>query len=298
MANPHFGEIGDVWKHLALAEILASERPRQYMESHAGSAAYLISHSVPRDYGVFYLLENADRSGPLRESRYVRLLRALADDGTLSVYPGSPGIAMWLLRDRAERFFFCDVDAAAIASIRDRSRELEIADDRVETVQGDGVPAVAEAAVALPAAAASEAAALIDPFRPYVRSRNGLNPIELFAELATRGVCSIFWYAYDSQEERGLLHDHVRRASASTGYPTGEVWYGEIHLVGMENPLFDVDPGVLGCGIACANLSDASIPVVDRLGRALAEIYEGAVLPGGHSGAIRFGGGRLRYHPR
>jgi hypothetical protein len=38
MANRHFGKIGAVWKHLALAEILAGENPRAYWESHAGCA--------------------------------------------------------------------------------------------------------------------------------------------------------------------------------------------------------------------------------------------------------------------
>gem|GEM_PF-3449085 len=35
MANKHFGSIGDIWKHLPLAEILEIERPRNYWESHA-----------------------------------------------------------------------------------------------------------------------------------------------------------------------------------------------------------------------------------------------------------------------
>ncbi len=38
MANRHFGRIGDVWKHLPLAEILLLETPRRYWETHAGSA--------------------------------------------------------------------------------------------------------------------------------------------------------------------------------------------------------------------------------------------------------------------
>jgi hypothetical protein len=65
MANPHFGNLGDVWKHVALAEALASERPLNYWETHAGSASYLLSHSPARDYGAYYLLEGGRRSSIL-----------------------------------------------------------------------------------------------------------------------------------------------------------------------------------------------------------------------------------------
>jgi hypothetical protein len=54
MANIHYGNIGDVWKHLPLAEILSMEAPNTYWESHAGSSQYPLTHSAERDYGVFF----------------------------------------------------------------------------------------------------------------------------------------------------------------------------------------------------------------------------------------------------
>ena len=33
--NNHFAELGDVWKHLPLAEILRVDPPRAYWETHA-----------------------------------------------------------------------------------------------------------------------------------------------------------------------------------------------------------------------------------------------------------------------
>ncbi len=35
MANVHYGGIGDIWKHLPLAEILSIETPSTYWESHS-----------------------------------------------------------------------------------------------------------------------------------------------------------------------------------------------------------------------------------------------------------------------
>ncbi len=69
MANVHYARIGDVWKHLPLAEILSAERPGRYWESHAGSSTYPLTRSPERDYGVFLFLEREGRSSALKGSR-------------------------------------------------------------------------------------------------------------------------------------------------------------------------------------------------------------------------------------
>src|SRR5829696_8752555 len=74
MANVHYARIGDVWKHLPLAEVLAIERPGSYWESHAGSSTYPLTRSPERDYGVFLFLERAGSSSALKGSAYRRLL--------------------------------------------------------------------------------------------------------------------------------------------------------------------------------------------------------------------------------
>ena len=50
MANVHYARIGDVWKHLSLAEVLRIGCPRRYWESHAGSSSYPLTRSPERDY--------------------------------------------------------------------------------------------------------------------------------------------------------------------------------------------------------------------------------------------------------
>jgi hypothetical protein len=39
MANIHYAKIGDVWKHLPLAEVLSIERPGRYWEATSGKMA-------------------------------------------------------------------------------------------------------------------------------------------------------------------------------------------------------------------------------------------------------------------
>jgi 23S rRNA (adenine2030-N6)-methyltransferase len=72
--NIHFGEIGDLWKHLPLAEILAVERPRRYWQTHDGNAIYELRPSPDRNYGICHFLGNLDRHPPLHETRYVSVV--------------------------------------------------------------------------------------------------------------------------------------------------------------------------------------------------------------------------------
>jgi hypothetical protein len=87
VANAHFGNFGDVWKHLVLDETLARESPQSYWETHAGSASYPLSHSPARDYGIYYLLGTGQRSsGVTRSTDWGELARFQAEEA--NGYPG------------------------------------------------------------------------------------------------------------------------------------------------------------------------------------------------------------------
>src|SRR5262245_29432311 len=101
MANRHFGNLGDVWKHLVLAEVLAMERPLHYWETDAGSASSPLSASIARGYGVYSFLEATRHDRVLAESHYCRLLTGEVAR-SVPMYPGSPLIAMRLLLGNTE----------------------------------------------------------------------------------------------------------------------------------------------------------------------------------------------------
>lgn len=136
MANVHYAKIGDVWKHLSLAEVLRIECPRRYWGSHAGSSSYPLTRSPERDYGAFAFMERTDRSPGPEGSTYARL-SARHCDGDAPTYPGSPLIAMELLGDAAE-FLFCDLDTESLRTIADDTRVLGLALGRVRLVAGTG----------------------------------------------------------------------------------------------------------------------------------------------------------------
>jgi hypothetical protein len=70
VANPHFGNLADVWKHAVLVEVLQREPPGWYAETHAGSGAYAVVRDAEREFGILRFLEVAPRFAVLARSRY------------------------------------------------------------------------------------------------------------------------------------------------------------------------------------------------------------------------------------
>jgi 23S rRNA A2030 N6-methylase RlmJ len=184
MANVHYAKIGDVWKHLSLAEVLRIGCPRRYWESHAGSSSYPLTRSPERDYGAFAFMERTDRSPGLEGSAYARLL-ARHCGGDAPTYPESPLIAMELLGDAAE-FLFCDLDTESLRTIADDARVLGLASGRVRLVAGDGVSTLGRELAGLTEAAGTFLQ--VDPYHPLKPGADGETSLGLFSRAAERGV--------------------------------------------------------------------------------------------------------------
>ena len=295
MANIHYGRIGDVWKHLPLAEILSIEQPKDYCESHAGSAWYPLTHSWERDYGVFYFFEYASESAALSTSTYLQLLKDYAISGDLRTCPGSPLIAMRVLQRDHARFLFCDIDADSILTIQSSAAELGLSGSALSIVHGDGVSALSEAASSLSDQRAQDTFAHLDPYQPLDKSPKGISSLDLFCALTNYGVKCMFWYGYPAYQYREFLFARLKAAWAANAFASSKycLWCGDIALVAMDDSTFAINPGVLGCGIICSNLSPESIAACERLGNGLAEIYSRTRFPDGHSGAIRYSSPQL-----
>ncbi|MGH3399569.1 MAG: hypothetical protein ACRDPO_33275, partial [Streptosporangiaceae bacterium] len=139
MANRHFGNIGDVWKHAVLAEVLEREPPGWYAETHAGSGAYPVVPSGGRQYGFLRFLQVAPRFPVLARSRYRAIAASYVGSGR-GLYPGSAVLAMTILGD-ATSYLLCDLDPESVTDLRRWSRELGL--NGCEVAETDGMAAVA-----------------------------------------------------------------------------------------------------------------------------------------------------------
>lgn len=293
MANRHYGNIGDIWKHLPLAEMLAIERPARYWESHAGSSEYALERSPARDYGVFHFLRFAGGSLDLAGSSFLCLLDGLRTaQGNLEVYPGSPRLAMEMLGGRCE-YLFCDLDGGSLETIEGTACSLGIPAVNLKCVRADGVATVLAAASALSAEAAAATLIVIDPCAgddPFARRPDRPSPMDAFARTVATGARVVLWYSFSSVGERAACWDGIRSSLSGHQVDVGAagLWSGEIALREIASGGASFDPGVRGCGILCANLKSESICAASRLGHELARIYAGALLPDGTSGALTF----------
>ena len=112
MPYNHAGEIGDVWKHLPLCEILKIEKPIKYHESNSAYSGYTITANPKTEYGVLKPLGlNNDE---FMNSEYYKVLKKNGIDNLR--YTGSPGLAMEILSDGA-RYFFHDIEREALDDV-------------------------------------------------------------------------------------------------------------------------------------------------------------------------------------
>ncbi|WP_239338540.1 23S rRNA (adenine(2030)-N(6))-methyltransferase RlmJ [Frankia sp. CiP3] len=288
MANRHFGRIGDVWKHLPLADILLLERPRRYWETHAGSASYPLTPSMERDYGVYHFWEHSRASPHLAVCRYRQTLAhsAFRCDRP-SLYPGSSLIAMEIL-GQATVYLLPDLDGDSVTSLDQAAADRQLPD--VAYPQADGVTEIRRAADNVATADVRATFVLVDPFYPFGDTTGSVTPVDLFCQVAARGFMAMFWYGFDSIAHRVELHARIAEILMEYGIcgATSPLWCGEVALAALGRPGFAVQPGTRGCGILLANLALATSQRCADLGEALAAIYSTARFPDGEDGSLHF----------
>lgn len=109
----HAGNHADVLKHAVLVQLLAyltqKDKPLWFVDTHAGAAVYALDEgyatkNAEYESGIARLWTREDLPQALAD--YVAQVRALNPDGRLRRYPGSPQLALQLLRrqDRQRMF--------------------------------------------------------------------------------------------------------------------------------------------------------------------------------------------------
>jgi Ribosomal RNA large subunit methyltransferase D, RlmJ len=254
--NRHFAELGDVWKHLPLAEILRINPPRQYWETHAGSASYALTESPSRLHGALRFLSSAPRDPDLRGCAYLQTLRS-----SPGVYPGSPALALQAL-GKSANYIFCDVDPESAADLRAASAGFA-----ARVIEGDGVSAIYREAQ-LAGVAPRDVLVHIDPLDPHERiTSQSRTPVELAAWLGRAGYRLFYWYGYDCVERRGWAHSEISQL-----VPGVNLWCGDVLMPACL--VYPGRTGAWGCGVVLANMTSSEAHACERLGRALERISE------------------------
>ncbi len=137
----HAGNHADVLKHVVLVQLLKQltlkEKPLWVIDTHAGAGGYSLesgyaARNAEFANGIGRLWARKNLPAPVRE--YLQQVRATNPDGVLRHYPGSPQIALQMLRpqDRLRCFELHSTDSKALQA------HFGGADRRVAVVAGDG----------------------------------------------------------------------------------------------------------------------------------------------------------------
>ena len=141
----HAGNFGDVLKHVTLTAALEhlgrKQAPYFYLDTHAGRGNYPVAAPETQragEYrdGILRLIDGGD--APPAVARYLELIRALGyEQGQLTAYPGSPRIALALLRG-GDRAALCELEPREADALKGLFRR----DPRAQVHERDGYEAL------------------------------------------------------------------------------------------------------------------------------------------------------------
>lgn len=103
----HAGNHADVLKHFIEVQLLRylslKDKPYWYIDTHAGAGCYSLdtgyaTQNAEYESGIARLWQRSDLPAPLAE--YLALVKKINPQGELKLYPGSPLIALEMLREQ------------------------------------------------------------------------------------------------------------------------------------------------------------------------------------------------------
>lgn len=268
MPYRHAGEIGDIWKHLPLCDILAIEQPLRYIETNSAFPYYILPEKPQLDYGVHFLMKKAEMKPSLIDSAYYKALQSFQEN-PLTHYIGSPGLAMTILKDIAHQYIFCDLELEPLAQIHSFSDGLGIGGN-VVTVHGDSI----DFGFRLMSELTKDDLMFLDPYQPFDHNAAGSSFFDLFIALAKGGYRCVLWYGYDTLPGKAQIASSLNHAMTRIECEKHRLKGVNVFLKSLQTDKVSINPGVPGCGILIANLSESSAERLSIFSEELVAIYK------------------------
>ena len=285
MSYKHYGNIGDIWKHLPLSSFLVNEKPRKYIETNSANPFYQLTHSPRRDFGVYTFFSHVKEFPILNNTPYVKVIQSLDENREkLKAYLGSPGLAISLLGPNCQKYIFYDIEKSPLMKIQDYSENLNLI-SKVETRCEDSIIGSWKLIEQLN----SDDFIHFDPYSAFKKGKNDIAYIDVFLKATKCNVPSMLWYAYFTLKEKrniakilqNLFRIHQIKVKKK------KIKNIEIYLDIIEEEKITVNPGVLGCGVLVSNLSDKSLREFDIMSKELVKLYKGTMIFDGFPGDLK-----------
>ena len=235
----HAGNHADVLKHSVLALLIAALQRKpgaiRVIDSHAGSGVYdlqgeLAQRGREHEAGVTPLLAAEDPPSCL--APYLASVRSLNPDGQLRYYPGSPQLALTLLREQDQLELF-ELHPQASAALKRRFRQRR----QVHVHHRDGF----EGALAVVPPRERRGLLLIDP--SYEQKSDYVRVADTVAAASRRWANGVFvvWYPLIGHPDSAQLLARLAQLKLPQAY--------RVELEPQPHA-----PGLRGSGLIIANL--------------------------------------------
>lgn len=286
MPYKHYGNIGDIWKHLPLCSFLDIERPSRFIETNSASPIYELDKNPSREYGIFTYIDRMNHSPILKSSIYSKILNELkGNNNDLINYLGSPVLSMKILKDKVSNYIFFDIEKEPLDAIINYAEEKDLA-SKVSTKQQDSVLG----ASTLMSELGPSDFLHIDPYYAFEKGESGLSYYDIFLQATRQNVKCMLWYAFFTLQEKRNYYNQIMKSVKNTQVPIDVKKHKmksiEIYLALIQEDEVRVNPGVLGCGILVSNLSDESLSIFEEQSHALIDIYKDTTIFGKYSGEL------------
>ncbi len=258
----HYAKPADVWKHLALCEVLVNERPRVYVDTNAACAEYSLTQTPEQQYGIYHFMDKANDT-LLQSAYYLSECQAVQENK----YLGSPGLAMNILGNRAECFIFYDLEIAALANIAAFANRQSLW-ERTRTIRQDSIPGTLGLLPGLPSGTFIH----FDPYTIDQPSTNGRDYLDVFVQAAERGLKCLLWYGFNTLEEKRHLNEFIKNKLASR--EIGSTTCVELIMDIIQEDTILCNPGILGNGLLTCNLFEETTSVLLKYSEQLVELYK------------------------
>lgn len=251
----HAGCFADVLKHTVLSQILSymvqKDKPLFYMETHSGRGLYRLN-----DQHALKTQEFKSGIAPVWQQRqrlpdvfnpYLDVCRSLNSTKVLKYYPGSPSIALNILREQ-DRLYLCELHPQEFGILSEMSklnkRVFFCHDDGIKQLKAQIPPTERRGLI------------FIDPaFEVKTEYRDIPRAIQSAHERFKTGVYALWYPLIDTR-----LNDQLIRGLSKINAPALQI---ELHLNREDKP------GMKGCGLWIINppyvLCEQASQILDTL---------------------------------
>ncbi len=260
----HYGKPADVWKHLALCEVIRNEQPTVYVETNSACAEYVLSHTPEQQYGIYSFMDKAKDNADLRHTKYYELeCPAMKQEK----YIGSPGLAMGVLADSVKKYIFFDIQTTPLNNVTAFAKAHQLS-DKVVTIKQDSIIGALDLLPVLPASTLMH----IDPYAVNEPSTNGYDYMDLFVKATKKGLMCFLWYGFNTLNEKKYLNDFI--SGKFSNKSTENLSCTELVMDIIQPDAIPCNPGILGSGLLTSNLSKPSVSAISDYAKSLVKLYE------------------------